>query len=88
MAVRIEIERGIPIPAPAPGFRRNRPTNKDYVLAIRSLDVGESFVFTGTSEQAGRLRQAAKLAHPEREFATRTVGANQVRVWRVLQGVE
>lgn len=79
MSIKLEIEKGIPIPAPQTG--RGRSPNK-YRYPYRDMEVGDSFLVPGVlmSELTGMMSHAMKATGFRLSARTAEGG---VRVWRV-----
>ena len=71
----IKVERGIPIPRKISGARGIYPW--------REMEVGDSFLIEGLTAKYRSRIAAAQSTRDNRKYATRKVGENAYRVWRI-----
>lgn len=76
------IEKGIPIP---PDYRATKGRGRPARYPLADLEVGESFMVEGDSDERDRLKNAAAHAgrRQGKQFSVRTIEPGQYRCWRV-----
>ena len=72
---QVKIEKGIPLPNPDSSRRPKGPVR----IAMETMEVGDSFV----TDSRNRKMVGSTAVLINRRFATRKIGDNQYRIWRL-----
>jgi len=72
---QVKIEKGIPLPNPDNPRRPKGPVR----IAMETMEVGDSFV----TDSRNRKMVGSTALLIKRKFATRKIGDDQYRIWRL-----